>query len=848
MNKYDSIIISKIAEAKKSKSKKLDLRTLKTDSLPDELFELEHLESLYLFACDLKELPEKVGKLHNLKEILLHDNNFVTFPEGLRNLKKLETIWLNGNKISYIPKWIGELKSNLKRLFLEKNQIIELPDALFELKNLEMLFLNDNRISNIPKSIKSIKNIKKLFLHNNDLSNLPYEILELDLISENRELEREANFNIKNNPFGVSDHIFTLTPKEQVNYLLNLQIEKEKGNTKPLNEAKVIFIGDSSVGKTHLIEFLINGKLTREINTTHGIERNQIKVGPSDSIKLNIWDLGGQKFMRNTHQFFFTERTLYVLVTLARTERDGINYWLKLIQQLGGENVPTIIVTNQIDKDPHKQSENEILRDYPNVKDFLYTSISNGYENTIIELKRKIESIVLDKDLMELVFELKTDNWFKIKQRLEEKHKEEKRDFISYNEYENICNEEVLGMTEYERNLTLKTLNAIGVVVSFIDDKRLSDTNVLNPQWVLDGVYSIINNPTIKDEKKGHFTEDDLNQILPSNKYHQSKHHYLIDLMRKFKLCYPINNKFKNYLIPSLFEDIEPDFSTISLFTWKVEECIRFRFDYHDYPPTLIITQFIVEKYTEIYKDIRWRSGVYLETEKGCIAKVYLGFRENYINIEIKSENKATSLRYLSILESNLNSLHKVNNLNPKREIYYDNIWYDYDDLLNYERLGFKEKPVLETGKIVNIQEILSGYSYINPLKNYNLTLFSDSNLNYFLNMGGDTYNNSGISGAMGPDAKVENNTFNQFQILPNDFSSVYKLLKENGVFEDDIQELKSIVENEKPNEDKKTFGEKTNAWISKMISKSLDGSWAIGIGAAGKLLADAIKAYYGWH
>ena len=38
----------------------------------------------------------------------------------------------------------------------------------------------------------------------------------------------------------------------------------------------------------------------------------------------------------------------------------------------------------------------------------------------------------------------------------------------------------------------------------------------------------------------------------------------------------------------------------------------------------------------------------------------------------------------------------------------------------------------------------------------------------------------------------------------------------------------------------------RVNNWIKKMMNKSLDGSWQIGIGTAGTLLADAIKGYYG--
>lgn len=87
-------------------------------------------------------------------------------------------------------------------------------------------------------------------------------------------------------------------------------------------------------------------------------------------------------------------------------------------------------------------------------------------------------------------------------------------------------------------------------------------------------------------------------------------------------------------------------------------------------------------------------------------------------------------------------------------------------------------------------------------------------------------------------------NQVKTIQIKQGSFDELSDLLKRNNVSDLNILELKNIVENETPDTENKTLGSKTNGWISKMVGKCLDGSWAIGIGAAGKLLADGIKAY----
>ncbi|MDR6786052.1 hypothetical protein ABIE26_004478 [Pedobacter africanus] len=68
--------------------------------------------------------------------------------------------------------------------------------------------------------------------------------------------------------------------------------------------------------------------------------------------------------------------------------------------------------------------------------------------------------------------------------------------------------------------------------------------------------------------------------------------------------------------------------------------------------------------------------------------------------------------------------------------------------------------------------------------------------------------------------------------------------LAENNVAEQDIRELLLVIDEEPPVDQK--FGEKVNLWLQKMVAKSLSGGWEISLGAAGSLLADAIKQYYG--
>lgn len=54
--------------------------------------------------------------------------------------------------------------------------------------------------------------------------------------------------------------------------------------------------------------------------------------------------------------------------------------------------------------------------------------------------------------------------------------------------------------------------------------------------------------------------------------------------------------------------------------------------------------------------------------------------------------------------------------------------------------------------------------------------------------------------------------------------------------------ELKKVIQ-EKPTEN--GFGPKVSAWMGKMMQKAANGSWEVGVAAAGTLLSQALSKYY---
>jgi hypothetical protein len=86
-----------------------------------------------------------------------------------------------------------------------------------------------------------------------------------------------------------------------------------------LNEGKLILVGRGEVGKTSLVRRLSENEFRGDESKTQGINITNwpLRCG-SKTLRLNVWDFGGQEIMHATHQFFLTERSVYLLVLNGR--------------------------------------------------------------------------------------------------------------------------------------------------------------------------------------------------------------------------------------------------------------------------------------------------------------------------------------------------------------------------------------------------------------------------------------------------------------------------------------------------------------------------------------------------
>ncbi len=115
---------------------------------------------------------------------------------------------------------------------------------------------------------------------------------------------------------------------------------------------KIILIGPGAVGKTSLLERFVHNRFSGKYELTIGVDflTKTMEIG-ADSVRITIWDIGGQdrfKFMRN--RFYDGARGALLVFDLSRgqTYKD-IKKWLNEFRQFAGNKVPFILIGNKAD-------------------------------------------------------------------------------------------------------------------------------------------------------------------------------------------------------------------------------------------------------------------------------------------------------------------------------------------------------------------------------------------------------------------------------------------------------------------------------------------------------------------
>jgi small GTP-binding protein len=727
--------------------------------------------------------------------------------EAARN--EQDVLDISGNQVTSLPAEIVELK-NLTALNLSGNQLASLPAEIVELKNLTFLDISGNQLASLPAEIVELKNLTKLDLSENPLESPPPEIAE-------RGIEAIRS------------------------YFKSLETER-----RALNEVKVLLVGDGGAGKTSLVKQVLGEEFDKHEPQTHGINIRNRKV---KDILVHFWDFGGQEIMHATHQFFLSKRSLYILVLDGRRD-EKTEYWLKHIESFGG-NSPILVVLNKIDENPGFEVNRKFLQEkYKGIKGFY--RISCAKKEGIDVITDALSKALANVDLIETTWAI---SWFNVKTQLEVMTE----NFISIDVYKEMCTNENI-TEETSQDTLLDFLNDLGVILHF-KDIDLLDTNVLEPKWVTNAVYRIINSKELA-ECNGLLKLDLLDRILPQKKekgkqsfldnilkhekeiefyYPRKKYSFIIYLMKKFELCYEIDKE--TVLLPDLLEVPEPEFD------FDYDAALKFVIDY-DFLPKSVMPRFIVKMHKDIASELRWRTGVVLEDKAfHCTAVIKADERDEKIYIYVDGEQKRD---YFSAIRKTFRDINASFEKLEAKELVplQDNveITIEYDELIGYELEGRDEYFIGKLRKGYSVKELLNGIEKeedrMKERDEEHLYGKRDTIIHK------ETYNITGQIGAIGPGAHAQDMAFNQIwndikdkidlSALSKELAELRSTLKEEATEPEHDMSIGAIASAE--SSAKEGNGPKALEYLSKAGKWTLDKATKISVPVA----AAALKAALG--
>jgi Leucine-rich repeat (LRR) protein len=706
----------------------LNLNSCNLRRFPENIKGLKRICKLVLRDNYLQSIPKWVSGLESLKTLDLSKNSLSKFPD-IRGLNFLESINLSDNKIKSIPSWIKGL-TYLKQFGINNNQLLSLPKELKLLGNLTRLEVGKNNISQLAQIIPYLKQLENIDISETGISDLEIfqnfsNINRLELsgnkiqdlrpilhLIERRSLvlnsDKKAWFgeiNVIDNPLSTPPvEIIAMGDDAVRKYFRDLELQ----GVDYLYEAKLLIVGEGDSGKTSLAWKLkdIDSELPKKgEDRTEGIDVQSIYIDnrnlPENPFRMNVWDFGGQEIYHSTHQFFLTKRSLYIIVNNTRSNLTDFNHWLQMIS-LYSENSPVIIVQNEVSGSIAEIDKRGLQQHFSNILFVLETDLSNKDDR----LKKLVDYIHFHiQNLSHIGSEL-PKSWVAIRNILNNLAKKEP--IINDSEFVKICKKHSVN-TKDEIKRVSSVFHDLGVFLHFQNDPILKRIVILQNSWATKGVYKILDNPKII-KQKGRFSYEELEATIEKTLF-EGKQDELLELMKRFELCYRIpNQKLKNYVCPQLLPIEKPEYQ------WNDEKNLIIYYDY-DFKPKGLIGRLIVRlyKYVKDIEKFAWKNGCVFEYENSQ-AQVVETYGSSKIEIRIRGPR---STNFSSIIIKEIDELNSTFNQLRYEKMIPCNCgtckqgkqphFYNYKNLLKRYEKGKKTVECAESYEDVIVQEILNG-------------------------------------------------------------------------------------------------------------------------------------------
>jgi internalin A len=629
---------------------RLDLNHTPLSVLPPEIGKLTRLTRLYLTHNRLIALPAEVGRLANLTRLYLSDNALATFPPDLSSLTKLTRLDLSRNRLGTLPPEIGQL-INLTVLDISHNPLSFLPPEIGALARLTVLKLADTSLAVLPAELGQLANLAELDLACNPLASLPdslrnLENLERLLLHDNPALQLSPSI-LGPDPRKIRDSGFASAKS-----ILNFHFGRQSGQTRPLNQVKLILLGRAGAGKTSIVHALRESPFRDKESSTPGIALSDwtMEGAGEASVTAHVWDFSGQEITHPLHPFFFSPRNLYVVVLagLGHHERDDAEYWLRMIQSSAtdahGESPPVIVALNQWNVPGSRPEVDRVaLRErYPFIRGFVEMDCKakKGIPALKAALFRELER-------MPWVREPIPEEWDNVRRALASG-----ATHLSDDEYRELCLEHGV-KDQGQQNYLSELLHHLGIALNYQNDPRVRDATVWQPAWLIRHLYPL---PHRAGKQAGILKQADVEVVMPTT-MNASELSCLMQVMERFGIAWGGTAASGGiWLLPHAQTTAPPAGTEV----FRDEpDAIRLRYTYQTLPEGWV-TRLIARRFDFIEEvreqKLQWRHGVIL-ARKGARALIRMEPQHQQLTITVIGSAKSRH-QLADLCQAEIRELH----------------------------------------------------------------------------------------------------------------------------------------------------------------------------------------------
>lgn len=686
-----------ISQAKENRYPYLNLRGLGLYELPADITDMPYLLEIDISHNNFLELPHQIANLENLQILNCSYNHLRDFTliEGKPYFFK--RIDISNNLLSYIPKELLFLDTDVEIIYNENFFSSGLPPEISEYGDLSYLSFYLESLER--KEIQNRLFETKLLIVGKG------EVGKTSLMKIIKNQNCSVSLGSEKPTEGIdisSTYLETVFPAKKPYYnriedfdsLLKFSTydaEDFPENYGPeYNNYESIFpfcYEDEEL----LLELRVNDQPYFDYN-----------FYVQKDIKLNIWDFGGQEILYSTHQFFLTQRSIYIFVWEPRsdTETESFDYWLNIIKRLSN-NSPVLIVMNKSDLRFKNVDENSYKNQFPNIKGFHTISClsKEGIPLLLNQIEETIQKLPHIGDLL-------PNSWNEIRHSI----KSLNNDYIQFDEFRKLCK-----LKEDKKvNYLSSYLTDLGDIIHFQDDILLSNLVILKPNWLTEAIYSLIHSKVVQSNL-GTLELENLPVLLNENKYPKNKHLEIISLMEKFEICFKIIGSKNIYIIPALLPAQPMESFAIGMF--QTAETIKLNIQYK-FLPSGLIERLICKMKNFIVDRQFWKYGLIIQDEYSK-ALIKLKAPEREISIDFIGDLNPSLLQ---IIQFQLNDIHTTLRLDKEDyQIFLACNCYECSSTSSphmfnksvLKRFLDKDKRFIEcqiSTEKVNINELMMGY------------------------------------------------------------------------------------------------------------------------------------------